>query len=335
MRLLSGDLSKPLQNTAAEECRLSAQTRPASRAAGAAARRFPAAVPGRARRGFKSAFSFSGIRLAVCCLLLTALCLCPRASAATPQEDAFLKAWGAHVRAPQDHKAVIDACQGVMDKASTLGDFLPAVKTLAAWHLLASGKQADAVRIFESALSADKAARPVVRYADTMARRWLTRIDQAGTEKALKAYYRDNVEYPSSLAPLLNLPAGKAPPKADRFGDPWVYKIAAFGKLTGVANQRYSLCSKTLGMKLSALSAFPFDAYGGKKSASIVGRKTTTPVSVEFETTTESGTLRGVATESGLINGIRFLRLDSDSRFALMVDSECDFWVVATPARSR
>lgn len=271
---------------------------------------------------------------------LTALCvglLTAASFAASPQEDAFLKVWGMHVRNPQDHKVVIEACQSVMDKASTLGDFLPAVKTLAAWHLLAGGKQSDAIRIFESALTTEKAAKPIARYADTMARRWLTRLDHAQVEKALKNYYADNVEYPSSLAPLLNLPPEKAPPKVDRFGDPWVYKTDEFSKLTKLKNQRFSLSSKNLGNKLTKLSAFPLDTYGGKKGATMIGRKTTNPVSVEFETVSESGTQpqRGVATESGLINGIRFLRLDSDNRFALMIDSECDFWVVAPPARSR
>jgi hypothetical protein len=257
--------------------------------------------------------------------------------AATPQEDAFLKVWAVHTRNAQDHKAVIAACQSVMDKSSTLGDFLPAVKTLAAWHLLADGKEADAVRIFESSLTADKAARPIVRFADIMARRWLTRLDCEKLEKALKAYYADNVEYPASLSPLLNLPKDKAPPKTDRFDELWVYKINAFSKskLAKAQNQRYTLYSTTTGSKLTRLKAFPFDSYGGKKSASIIARKTTNPLSVEFETVTESGTQRGVATESGLMNGIRFLRLDSDNRFALMIDSECDFWVVAPPARSR
>ncbi len=255
--------------------------------------------------------------------------------AATPQEDAFLKVWAVHTRGVQDHKAVIAACQGVMDKSSTLGEFLPAVKTLAAWHLLAEGKQADAVRIFESALTADKSAKPIARFADVMARRWLTRIDHEKVEKALKAYYADNVAYPSSLTPLLNLPKDQAPPKADRFDDPWIYKIEAFSKLAKVQNQRYTLYSKNTGSKLTKLKALPFDSYGGKKSASIIARKTANPLSVEFETVTETGTQRGVATESGLMNGIRFLRLDSDNRFALMIDSECDFWVVAPPARSR
>lgn len=263
------------------------------------------------------------------------LCACACAQAATPQEDAFLKVWGAHVRAPNDHKAVIEACQSVMDKSSTLGEFLPVVKTLAAWHLLAGSMQADAVRIFESAMTGDKAARPVARFADIMARRWLTRLDHAQLEKALKVYHADHVEFPSSLAPVLSLPTGKAPPKSDRFGDPWVYRIEAFSRLSGVANQRYSLYSKSMGNKLSSLKTMPADVYGGNKSATLIGRKSSSPVSVEFETVTDSGTQRGVATESGLINGIRFLKLGSDGRFALMIDSDCDFWVIATPPRSR
>ncbi len=258
-----------------------------------------------------------------------------RACAATPQEEAFLKTWSAHARTPNDHAAVLKACQSVMDKSSTLGEFLPVVKTLAAWHLLAGGMQQDAVRIFESAVTRDRAARPVTRYADIMARRWLTRIDHARVEKAIKAYYIDHVEYPSSLAPLLNLPDGKAPPNNDRFGDPWIFKIETFSRLPGVANQRYSLYSKSMGNKLSSFKVMPADSYDSKKSATIIGRKSASPVSVEFEITSESGALRGVATESGLINGLRFLKLDSDSRFALMIDGDCDFWVVATPARSR
>ncbi|MDD4102556.1 MAG: hypothetical protein PHU80_07995 [Kiritimatiellae bacterium] len=254
--------------------------------------------------------------------------------AATPQEDAFMRAWSVHARNPADHKAVIDACQGVMDRASTLGEFLPVIKTIAAWHLLANGNQSDGIRIFESALVADKGARPLIRYSDTMARRWLTRLDHAQVEKALKAYYADHVEYPGSLSQLSVLTKDKQPPVSDRFGDPWVYEPAAFSRLRNIANQRYRIYSKSLGNRLTPLSALPLNAYGSK-SASIVSRKQTNPVSVEFETVTEAGARRGVATESGIVNGIRFLRLSSDAGFAIMIDSDCDFWIVATPARNR
>jgi len=90
-----------------------------------------------------------------------------------------------------------------------------------------------------------------------------------------------------------------------------------------------------MGNKLSSLKALPAEVYGGNKSATIIGRRSSTPLSIEFETVTESGTQRGVATEGGLVSGIRFLKLGSDGRFALMIDSDCDFWVIATPARSR
>jgi len=262
------------------------------------------------------------------------VCCFTAAVRATPQEDAFMKVWSTHIRAPGDHKTVLEVCQSVMDKSSTLGDFLPAVKTLAAWHLLASGNTVDATRIFESALTTDKAAKPIARYADAMARRWLTRMDYAQAERALKLYYADNVEYPASFSALNTLPKEKQPPQADRFGDAWAYKTEDFNKLTKLKNQRYSLFSKNLGNKLTKLSALPFSAYG-RKTALIVARKNLSPITVEFETVTEAGTQRGIASENGLINGIRFLRMDSESRFALMVDSECDFWIVATPARSR
>jgi len=255
--------------------------------------------------------------------------------AATPQEEALIRVWSVHARAPQDHKAVIEACQSVMDKSSTLGDYLPVVKTLAAWHLLAGGNKTDAVRIFESAVVSDKtASKPLARYADIMARRWLTRLDCIQVEKALKAYYTDNVEYPASLAPLQSLPKDKVPPKTDRFGDPWSYKAEAFSKLSKLVNQRYSLFSKNLGNRETKLDPALLGAYG-KKSAFVVARKTLSPLTVEFETVTDAGPQRGIATENGLINGIRFLKMDSDNRFALMIDSECDFWIVASPARSR
>lgn len=256
-------------------------------------------------------------------------------SAATPQEEAFIRVWSVHSRTPQDHKAVIEACQSVMDKSSTLGDYLPVVKTLAAWHLLAGGNTSDATRIFESALATDKStSKPLARYADIMARRWLTRLDCGQVEKALKAYYTDNVEYPASLAPLQSLAKDKVPPKNDRFGDPWVYKTEAFSKLTKVANQRFALSSKNLGNRATKLTPALLGAYG-KKIASVIGRKTLTPLTVEFETVTDAGAQRGIASENGLINGIRFLRMDSDNRFALMIDSECDYWIVASTARSR
>jgi hypothetical protein len=264
-----------------------------------------------------------------CLLLFTSSSL-----AATPQEEAFMRVWRMHASDPTRHDAIIEACQSVMDRASTLGDYLPVVKTLAAWHLLASGKQQDAARIFETALVADSRAAPaIVRSADTMARRWLTRIDALAVEKALKAYYASNVEFPGSLSAVMSQP--NPPPRTDRFSEAWVYAPSSFSKLANTKNQRFTLTSRTLGARLTALKQFPFTGYG-KRQAVITARRPGNPVMVEFETVAESDAApqRGTASEGSAVNGIRFLRLASEGQFALMVENENDFWVVAT-VRSR
>ena len=243
-----------------------------------------------------------------------------------------MRVWRAHSQDPTKHDAIIEVCQSVMDRASTLGEFLPVVKTLAAWHLLASGKQQDAVRIFESALTTDKSAPVLARNADTLARRWLTRIDHIAVEKSLKTYYAANVEYPGSLQSILSLP--NPPPKTDRFGAAWVYKAESLSKISKARNQKFSLHSQTLGSRLTAMQSLPFTAYG-KRQATIVAKRQGTPLTIEFETVADGGApQRGTASEGSAVTGIRFLKLDSDGQFALMIENESDFWVVAT-TRSR
>ena len=242
-----------------------------------------------------------------------------------------MRVWRAHSQDPTKHKAIIEVCQSVMDRPSTLGEFLPVVKTLAAWHLLASGQQQDAVRVFESALTTDRTAPVLARNADTMARRWLTRIDHIAVERALKTYYAANVEYPGSLQSILSVP--NPPPKADRFGTAWVYKAESL-KISKARNQKFSLHSQTLGSRLTAMGSLPFSSYG-KRQATIVAKRQGTPMTVEFETVADGGApLRGTASEGSAVNGIRFLKLDSDGQFAVMIETENDFWVVAT-TRSR
>ena len=247
--------------------------------------------------------------------------------AATPQEEAFVKVWRVHVSDPTKHDAVIDAC----NKATALGEYLPVVKTLLAWHLLASGKQQDAIRAFEGALTTDRSAPTLARHADTMARRWLTRIDHIAVDKALRTYYAANVAFPTSLSPIFAQP--NPPAKTDRFGDAWVYETKALSSVSNTANQRFSLSSKTLGNRLTAMKAVPFTSYG-KRTATIISKRAGTPVMVEFETVADGDPQRGTASEGSAVNGIRFLKLDSDGRFALMIENENDFWVVAT-TRSR
>ncbi|MCL2104807.1 MAG: hypothetical protein FWH21_07110 [Kiritimatiellaeota bacterium] len=243
-----------------------------------------------------------------------------------------MRVWRAHAQDPTRHDAIIDICQSVMDKSATLGEYLPAVKTIAAWHLLASGKQQDAVRVFESALTTDPSAPVIARNANTLARRWLTRIDHLTVEKALRTYYVSNVAFPESLRSIMTQP--NPPPRTDRFGAEWIYKTESLRRVANTQNQRFTLHSQTLGSRLTALKQFPFTSYG-KRQASIVTRRQGTPMLVEFETLAEPGAppQRGTASEGSAVNGIRFLKLSSDGQFALMIESDSDFWVVATGGR--
>ena len=238
-----------------------------------------------------------------------------------------MRVWRVHANDPTNHDAVIEAC----NRAAALGEYLPVVRTLAAWHLLASGKQQDAILNFESALTTDRAAPAIVRNADTLARRWLTRIDHIAVERALRTHYAANVEFPSSLQSVLSQP--NPPPRTDRFGTAWVYKAEAM-RVSKAPNQRFSLHSQTLGSRLTAMGSLPFTGYG-KRQATIVARRQGNPVMVDFETVMEAeAPLRGTAGEGSAVNGIRFLKLASDGQFALMIENESDFWVVAT-TRSR
>jgi hypothetical protein len=220
-----------------------------------------------------------------------------------------------------------------MDKSSTLGEFLPAVKTLAAWHLLAGGMKADAVRIFESAVTEDKAGRPIARLPTScppLADAYRPRQGRDCAQDVLRRERRISFQPCTAAQPSgregtpqkrsLRRPVGiqdRALQPPLRLGQPTLFALQ---------QEHGQQAHKTHGMAARPVRS--------PKSAAILGRKTRNPISVEFETVTEVGTQRGVATENGLISRIRFLKLDSDGRFALMIDSECDYWVVATPARA-
>ncbi len=256
------------------------------------------------------------------------------AVAATPQqEQALMSVWNVHTQSVSDHAAVLAACQKVMDKSSTLGEYLPVVKTIAAWHLLASGKEADAVRVFESALVSEQQPLSIAKFADIMARRWLTRLDIRAVDSALKTYYVEHVEYPTSLSPIFSLPKPIAPVKTDRFGDAWNYRLAEFSRLTKVKAQRYHLYSKSIGNGLSRLSDVSTTEYSPRKSAVLLARKNDRPVTVDLEIKIDGEAKRGTVIENNIGNGVRLLKLSSDQRFAVLTDSECDYWIIAVKSR--
>ncbi|MBO4287880.1 MAG: hypothetical protein J5985_06920 [Kiritimatiellae bacterium] len=256
------------------------------------------------------------------------------AGAVTPQEESFLKVWSVHVRTGTDHRAFLAACQPVMQKTSTLGEWLPAVKTLAAWHLYAMGDAADAERVFESAMLKGKAKTATARFADIQAKRWLTRFDAVRVGKALRSYYVAHVEYPVTLAPVLTAAKGAPLPRTDRFGDAWNYRLAEFSKIKGLTNQRFVLYSPALGREGTSLKTFSQHAYGAGLEAAVIGVKPGMPLLVDFEAVRDGKRERGISGEGGkAVNGIRLVKLASDASFALMIDSAGDFWILAKRAR--
>lgn len=254
--------------------------------------------------------------------------------AATPQEESFLKVWDAHVRAGTDHRAFLAACRPAMQKPVSLGEWLPAVKTLAAWHLCAMGESADAERFFESALLKGKAATATARFADIQAKRWLTRFDAERVRRALRGYYVAHVEYPASLAPVLTAAKDAPLPKTDRFGDAWIYRLEELSRIKGLTNQRFALYSPKLGREATSLKAMSKRAYGTGLEATVFGVKPGTPRLVDFEAVRDGRRERGISGEGAKsLNGIRLVKLASDVSFALMIDGEGDYWILAKRAR--
>jgi hypothetical protein len=101
-----------------------------------------------------------------------------------------------------------------------------------ALDLLKTGQTDEAAQIFESLLDDN--------LADTLARRWLTRLDREQVKAQLQAVYRQHIAYPPSL-PATTKPA------TDRWGKPWVYRPVDLQHVTGTKNQSFLLESPTLG----------------------------------------------------------------------------------------
>jgi hypothetical protein len=107
--------------------------------------------------------------------------------------------------------------------------FLPVVKTLAAWHLLAGGMQAERCA-FSKRDDQRKAAagRTGSRISGPP---WLTRLDHAQLKRRLRSI-TPTMSNSRQSCPVLSLPTGQGTPKSDRFGDPWVYRFEAFSRLS-------------------------------------------------------------------------------------------------------
>jgi len=283
------------------------------------------------RRNVARRVLFSRLPLSKTCVaIVAAMCL---TASANPAEDAFAQVWAVHRNDPADHAVVIARCKDALQRRSgdvpVLANYQPVVQTLMAWHLLAHGNTNEAMRAFETVLSerAQISADPIVRTADALARRWLTRIDHAKVTRALLDYYAANVSYPSDLNIFKSYEDGKRPPLSDRFGDAWFFKGTHFKYIKTASGQRYDMYSVSLGKELSNFSKVgkhPFPAL------TFVRRGAGTPVMLEFSDSDAPADAPVSLVVGGVSPaGLRLVAVDGAMRFALLSDS--DFWIIAMP----
>jgi hypothetical protein len=169
--------------------------------------------------------------------------------------------WSQHLAATNAAAHVVVAESARRYEAALPADaFLPVVRSLAAWHWLQAGRTEDARAALEAALAPTHTAGPLGEAAAGMAQRWLTRLDRDRVREALRVHYAAKVRFPERLDELRG-PA--APPLADRWGKPWVYRLTRFEKVRGLAAQRYILESGTLGAA-SDLAAALREPYAGR-----------------------------------------------------------------------
>jgi hypothetical protein len=171
-------------------------------------------------------------------LICTVLAWAPHARA---DDDAILNLWMQQLRTPDDHEALIKACHDYT--AANAGDpFLPVVRGIEEWHLLRTNHRAEALQMITADLTAPPG--PINDGARHLAQGWLTRVDREQVAAALQSYYHKQIAYPKSLD---QLPPNARGPLADRFGQPWSYKLTGFAAVPGFGDQKYALESPTLG----------------------------------------------------------------------------------------
>ena len=168
------------------------------------------------------------------------------ASAAPGEEPALWKLWQQHAQEPDNHPAAFEAAQA-FEKQFPKSPLLGVTRGLVAWHALKAGRPAEAAKVLESMAGEGEGADPLAKAAREMALRWLTRLDREQWPPVLKAYYADHVEFPAKLDGFAALPEAKRPPMSDRWGKPWVYRIAPLIRLRTNLGQTFVLQSSVLG----------------------------------------------------------------------------------------
>ncbi len=148
---------------------------------------------------------------------------------------------------PPGATSVLLATDAAIPRLS-IGPIRATVYALRALNFLENEQIADAQATLET-LRTFPDLSPAV---DEWCKRWLTRLDRERVRDALKAFYRKEVRFPDSLAPLQSLIP--PPPLTDRWGTPWRYQVVPLKRIRGAEAQSYVLESVSLG-RLSDLTA--------------------------------------------------------------------------------
>lgn len=221
-----------------------------------------------------------GLVVTVAVICLGVIGACDVTATPTIRDEQLIRhLWQQHDSAPTAHAEIAGLCARIESQHSGT-PFLPLVRCLAAWHLMQQGQLENARIIWAGLASATPGGDPIGQAAQRMARTWLTRMDRDLIRDALQKAYRDQVQYPKTLAELGPSFEGHPLPTHDRWGDPWVYEWTSFRFLRVSPGQRYRLESRNIrntsdvreAMKIAYGNGFDIrpvrliDAGGGRRT---------------------------------------------------------------------
>jgi len=245
------------------------------------------------------------------------------ACAAAPADEAALwRLWTAHQKAADgEHRTCATECAALAREHPT---WKPVGEGLAAWHLLKAGATAEAARLLQG-LAAAPGDDPLVDAGREMARRWLTRLDRAAVQAALRTYYQQFISYPETLAELSAVTNLPTPPLTDRWNKPWRYRRIPFRRLARLRDQRYELESAMLPGAASDLTAALRTPYAGtiRLKAVTVTAAGGERQGVEFETAAAPAK-RVLLAEGTDYEGVRLVKIGA----SVLLLSDGDYWLV-------
>lgn len=257
------------------------------------------------------------IELYLTAVILLGLCTAGPVQATEVEDRQLLAFWERRAATASDPAASIEICRKEMANQPN-SMYLPVIRGVMAWHELAAGRTEEGAATLKTLLTSQKD--PLSAAANTLACRWLTRLDRERVRVALSAYYTRHVAYPASLSPILALPEGQRPPALDRWDQPWQYRLASFKRIPGLSDQRYDLRSGALDSEsdLKTSLAIPYVAPTNLIPVKVISR-TEGPAAVEFQDAA-TPPRRMVLTEGTRSGRFYFVRLVAQS--VLLTDGD-------------